>query len=112
LRDGKITVLTDGGYADHTSARNVDRPGWVYVTYQHPGSTWPPYWNEVVAVKLDGSMTVERIAKLHAERTDYLTEAQAVPSPDGQRVLWAGSWHAELGRPVGAFVAKRVGKEK
>ncbi len=108
LRDGKVTVLTHGGYAGHTSARNTKRPGWVYVTYQHRGPTWPPYWDEVVAVKLDGSMTVERIAHLHTKRTDYLTEAHAVPSPDGDRVLWASAWESASGRPIGAYVAQRA----
>jgi hypothetical protein len=111
LRDGEVTVLTQGGYASHTSARNIERPGWVYVTYQHHGPTWPPYWDEVVAVKLDGSMTVERIAHLHAKRTDYLTEAHAVPSPDGNRVLWASAWEAASGRPVAAYVAERASSD-
>ncbi len=108
LRDGKVTVLTPGGYAGHTSTRNVQRPGWAYVTYQHAGPTWPPFWDEVVAVKLDGSMAVERIAHLHSKRIDYLTEAHAVPSPDGRRVLWASTWDVESGRPIGAYVAKRM----
>lgn len=107
LRDGVIAVLTPGGYASHTSARNVQRPGWAYITYQHRGPTWPPYWDEVVAVKLDGSMTVERIAHLHTKAVDYLTEAHAVPSPDGERVLWASAWSAASGRPLGAYVAHR-----
>jgi hypothetical protein len=107
LHDGEVTILTTGGYAGHTSTRNVDRPGWAYVTYQHPGPTWPPYWDEVVAVKLDGSMTVERIAHLHTKRVDYLTEAHAVPSPDGMRVLWASAWGAISGRPIGTYVAHR-----
>ena len=34
LLDGEVTVLTNGGYATHTSARNLSRPGWAYVTYQ------------------------------------------------------------------------------
>ena len=105
LRDGKVTVLTSGGYADHTSTRNVRRPGWAYVTYQGRGSAWPPYWDEVVAVKLDGSMTAERIAHLHTKRIDYLTEAHAVPSPDGKRVLWASNWESANGRPIGTYVA-------
>lgn len=105
LRDGEVTVLTPGGYAVHTSTRNAGRPGWAYVTYQHRGPTWPPYWDEVIAVKLDGSMTVERIAHLHSKRTDYLTEAHAVPSPDGRRVLWASNWESPTGRPIGAYVA-------
>ena len=112
LRDGKVTVLTPGGYASHTSTRNFKRPGWAYVTYQHRGPTWPPYWDEVVAVKLDGSMTVERIAHLHTKRTDYLTEAHAVPSPDGSRVLWASAWKKDSGRPIGAYVAQKIGSEE
>jgi len=105
LRDGKVTVLTSGGYAGHTSTRNVRRPGWAYVTYQGRGSAWPPYCDEVVAVKLDGSMTAERIAHLHTKRIDYLTEAHAVPSPDGKRVLWASNWESANGRPIGTYVA-------
>lgn len=112
LRDGKVTVLTVGGYASHTSARNLGRPGWVYVTYQYSGPNWPPYWDEVVAVKLDGSQTVERIAQMHANSTDYLTEAQAVPSPDGERILWASAWGAPSGRPIGAFVARRKNADR
>jgi hypothetical protein len=112
LSDGKVTVLTPGGYASHTSTRNVNRPGWAYVTYQHRGPTWPPYWDEVDAVKLDGSMMVERIAKLHTKRTDYLTESHAVPSPDGNRVLWASDWEAASGRPIFTLVAQRIAAEK
>jgi len=108
LKDGKITVLTEGGYAGHTSTRNVKRPGWAYTTYQYRGPDWKPYWDEVVAVKLDGSMTVERIAHMHALNTDYLTQAQAVPSPDGNRVIWASNWNDKSGRPVGTYLAKRV----
>lgn len=108
LRDGVVTVLTEGGYASHTSARNVARPGWVYVTYQHRGPTWPPYHDEVVAVRLDGG-GVQRIAKLHALRVDYLSESQAVPSPDGMRVLFASNWGAASGRPLSAFVAHLPG---
>tara|TARA_R110002096_G_scaffold393074_3_gene588097 strand:- start:467 stop:1678 length:1212 start_codon:yes stop_codon:yes gene_type:complete len=111
LRDGAVTVLTSGGFAGHSSTRNLDRPGWAYVTYQYSGPDWPPFWNEVVAVKLDGSQIVERIAHLHAPRTDYLTEAHAVPSPDGKRVIWASSWGAKAsGRPVSAYVARLKGR--
>lgn len=105
LRDGRVTVLTSGGYASHTSARNVQRPGWVYVAYQHRNPAWPPYWDEVVAVKLDGSQAVMRIAHLQSRCVDYHSEAHAVPSPDGRRVLWASNWNAPTGRPVGAYVA-------
>ncbi len=106
LRDGRVTVLTSGGYASHASARNVGLPGWVFVTCQHSGPDWPPYWNEVVMVKLDGSQTVRRIAHLRTRLTDYLTESHAVPSPDGRRVLWCSNWGVAAGRPIASFVAE------
>lgn len=106
LHDGKVTLLTLGGYADHTSTRNINRPGWAYVTYQHSGPTWPPYWNEILAVKLDGSMKVQRIAHMRTLRTDYLTEAHASPSPDGRFVIWASTWNGKSGRPISAYVAE------
>jgi hypothetical protein len=105
LSDGEITVLTEGGYASHTSTRNIDRPGWAYVTYEYEGPQYPPYWGEVVAVKLDGSMTVERIAHLHAAGGDYLGQPQAVVSPDGSMVLWASRWNDPDG-PIGTYVAE------
>lgn len=103
LRDGKVTVLTPGGYASHTSTRNTKRPGWAYVSYQVRGERMP-YRDELVAVKLDGSLTVERLAHLHTNKTDYVTEAHGVPSPDGRKALWATNWGAPTGRPIGACV--------
>lgn len=112
LKDGKVTVLTKGGYAGHVSTRNVLRPGWAYVTYQYTGPNWGPYWGEAVAVKLDGSFKVERIAHLHSNRVDYLTEAHVVPSPDGKYIIWASAWGVKNGRPVGAFVAEKAPLKK
>ncbi|MCM8534812.1 MAG: hypothetical protein NE334_02620 [Lentisphaeraceae bacterium] len=109
LKDGKITQLTKNGYAGHVSTRNVKRPGWAYVTYQYAGPNWGPYWDEVVAVKLDGSFTVERIAHLHSKRVDYLSEAHAVPSPDGNFVIWASNWRDKK-NVIGAYIAERVSK--
>ncbi len=106
LKDGRVTVLTSGGYASHASARNVNLPGWALVTYQQRGPDWPPYWDEVVWVKLDGSLKVRRIAHLRTHLKDYLTEAHAVPSPDGQRVLWCSNWESSSARPIATFVAE------
>lgn len=106
LSDGFVTVLTSGGFATHTSTRNVDLPGWAFVTYSDTGSNWPPYRSEIVAVKLDGGMKTKRIAHLHNKQVDYLSQAQAVPSPDGRKVIWASNWGRKEGRPISAFVAE------
>lgn len=94
LRDGAITPLTeprDEAYPNHVSTRSSDRRGWAYVSYYPaPGKRFS---DEIIAVKLDGSGAVERLAHSHTDRTGcYRCEAHAVPSPDGRRVLWASNW--------------------
>lgn len=103
LKDGVVTVLTPGGYASHTSTRNIKRPGYAYVTYNYQGNVWLPYRDEIVAVPLDGSMAVQRLGHLHALALDYLGESQGVPTPDGRRVVFASDWGAGP-RPVRAYV--------
>jgi hypothetical protein len=106
LDTGAATALTAGGYASHTSARNTGRPGWAYVTHTYNGPYWPPYRDEVFAVRLDGTRTIERLANLHTlNSTDYEGQSHAVPSPSGRRVLFASDWEAGTNRPVHAYVA-------
>lgn len=104
LSDGTVTVLTSGGYASHSSTRNLARPGWVYVTYNHLGPSWPPYHDELIAVPPDGSGAVQRLAKLHNEVIDYKGESQGVPRPDGRQVIFASNWNSGSSRPIRAYV--------
>ena len=101
------TETTNNSFADHTSGRALNRSGWVFVTHQTNTENRAPYINELVAVKLDGSR-VERIAHMHQHKISGSksdrTEAQAVPSPDGLRVIWASEWD-NLDYPVQAYVA-------
>ena len=94
LRDGAITPLsnpTNEAYPYHISTRNLDRPGWVYVTYwPSPGQRFD---DELVAVKLDGSGSVERYAHSHSNSSGcYRCEPHSVPARDGRRILWASTW--------------------
>jgi hypothetical protein len=96
LRDGKVTSLTDptdeAAYS-HGSARNVNRPGWFYVTYSRdPIYEGDRFFGEVVAVRTDGSGSVQRFGHYHSTAATYSAEAQAVPSPDGLRVVFASDW--------------------
>jgi len=94
LRDGAVTELTDAkneASAAHVSTRNLDRPGWAYVTYMTVAGKRQS--GEIVAVKLDGSKTIERIARHRTNwKSCYRCEAHAVPSRDGRRVLFASNW--------------------
>jgi len=102
LSNGNISVICDYKYASHTSGRALNRQGWVFVTYQNRSENYPPYLNELVAVKLDGTRT-ERINHLHSIKFNYVSESHGVPSPDGLRVLWASNWDTDT-YPVQAYV--------
>lgn len=90
LVDGVVTILTQGGYASHASARSINRPGWVF-TVTSSSSNWKPYLNEIIGVKLDGSR-VERICHTRNLLKNYENEAHPCPSPSGNRVLFASDW--------------------
>ena len=99
LRDGAVTSLTDPSneaYPHHISTRNLDRPGWAYVSYLP--SAGQRFNDEVVAVKLDGSKACERLAHMHSDANAcYLCEPHAVPSRDGPRVIFASTWSIDCG---------------
>jgi hypothetical protein len=99
LIDGKITVIFPVG-ASHTSARNIRRPGWVYVT----GLYYAPYLDEILAIKLDGT-EIEKFARIPNNKVDYESEPHGSPSPDGTKVIIASNWG--LGsRPVQDYVVE------
>jgi len=110
LSDGFITVLAPAGDSQHISTRNINRPGWAFVTYgtdsrntSKPG--WVPYHQEIVALRIDGSGEVRRIVHTRSAKHDYHSQAQASPSPDGSQIIWSSNW-GEAGGPVASYVAR------
>jgi hypothetical protein len=104
LKDGRITALTDpNDEADsrHISLLSQDQPGWAYVSY-HDSWGGARFRGEIVAVKLDGSLSTKRLAHAHTDYADYRSEAHAVPSRDGQRVAFASSWSLHCGSACGS----------
>jgi hypothetical protein len=101
LSDGQITVIFPMG-ASHTSARNIRRPGWVYVT----GLYYAPYLNEILAIKLDGT-AFERIAMIPNIEVNYESEMHGSPSLDGKKVIVASNWNMGSG-PVQSYVVEAV----
>ena len=104
LKDGQITALTDPineGDGRHVSAVSQDNPGWAYVSYH---SSWggTRFRGEIVAVKMDGSLAVKRLAHSHTDYGSYRSEAHAVPSRDGLRVAFASSWSLNCGSSCGS----------
>jgi hypothetical protein len=110
LDDGTVTDLAPYSSAQHASIRNISRPGWVFLTFTgtyaeiaaHP--RWAPLYQEVIALRIDGSGAVRRIVQTRNASFDYWSEAHASPSPDGSRVIWSSNW-GNAGGAVADFVA-------
>jgi hypothetical protein len=109
LSDGAGTLLLGGTTAfeyGHVSGRNIDRPGWVYLSvYNNTVTAGRPGRDQLIAVKTDGSRMVEVFGfSHHTNTTTYAMQPHAVPAPDGRKVLFASEWG---GSSVYAFVAGR-----
>ena len=110
LHDSKVTILAGDGYGEHVSLRNIKHPGWAFVSY---GGTYfanrlkmhaSPFYQEVVAIRIDGSGDVRRIVQTRNPRHNYWSETHASPSPDGTMVIWSSNW-GRPGGPVADYVA-------
>src|SRR5207249_809775 len=100
------TVASEA-WASHVSTRDTSRPGWVYVTYWNDTPT-TRFNDEIIAIKMGGTGAVERYGQYHSDfenttgltgtyeaqysNYDYRSQAHAVPSPDGTRVIFASNW--------------------
>jgi hypothetical protein len=111
LHDGAVTDLAPTGEVQHASTRNIKRPGWVYLSYAGTAAgvskqkTWAPFYQEVVALRIDGSGEMQRVAQTRNVPADYWSETHASPSPDGSMVIWSSNW-GQVAGPVADFVSR------
>jgi hypothetical protein len=111
LKDGVATDLAPYGEGQHVSIRDINRPGWVFVTYAGTYAEissepdWAPFYQEVIALRIDGSGEIRRIVQTRDVKHDYWSEAHASPSPDGSQVIWSSNW-GQAGGPVADYVAR------
>lgn len=78
-----LTTNTDFGVAGHVSCRNINRPGWAYITHSLPAQS-----GQLVAVKLDASGLVEHFGHHFSSATSYDQASMAVSSPNGDKVCF------------------------
>jgi len=110
LHDGRLTPLVDRGRASHVSARNTRESGWAWASYfsDRPGQ---PDNDMLINVALDVGGELKPVIRLRSGAQDYVSQAQACPSPDGSQAIWASDWGAPCGRPVHAYLARRHAPE-
>jgi hypothetical protein len=110
---GKKTTLlpaTKSNYNIHVSCRNINRPGWAYIS-EFAGDLDPanpdavkPTPDRTFAIEIDGSGKIEQFA-LPRNSLDraYERQPQSVPNHDGTKVLFASDW-GEPSNPVYTYV--------
>jgi hypothetical protein len=91
-------ILSNSAFPNgHVSGKAIDRWGWVYLSNHVYGSMGTPGHDQIVAVKTDGSETVQVFA--HARTVQptgsfvYERSTFAVPNRDGTKVIWGGRWN-------------------
>jgi hypothetical protein len=84
-------------FCGHLSTRNYNLRGWAVLDTE--GGSNP----EILATKLDGSLTVRRFAHTRTTNSTYDSQAKGVVSPDGSKVMWNSDWGAGT---VYAYVAE------
>jgi hypothetical protein len=89
----------------HISCRNNQRPGWCYWSSDSDVGTYYVGQQEIIAMRLDASQTVERFAHMHnVPVLGYEYESHGVPNRDGSRVMFASGWDG--GSVVYSYVAQ------
>ncbi len=126
LADGSQTNLLSISpeFDVHESCRATDRLGWVLVsTFDFVGRltddslSWLPFEDEVFALKMDGSGSVQRYAHHHSRRYSpqtpdsdnsvYFSEPHATTNHNGTKILWGSNWRINIGvdTSVDAYIA-------
>jgi hypothetical protein len=111
LRDGVVTDLAPYGQVQHASIRDLRPSGWVFLTYsgtEHDAAARPdgvPFYQEIVALRIDGSGNARRLVQTRDAKADYWAEAHGSPSPDGSQMIWSSNWGRANGA-VSDYVAR------
>ena len=86
----------------HVSCRNIDRPGWVYYSFNKYALRHVDY---IGAAPLVGTGYTELFGFTRSTASVYNSESQAVVSPDGTKMIF----HSDWGVPGGDVYSYIVG---
>ena len=98
-------------YTVHISCRNqYQRPGWCYISDFQNNPSFPVGYEQIYALKLDGSKTVEVFGVDHGSYDSCFTcneyTARAVPSRDGSKVIFTSDWGAGTSAPSYDYIVQ------
>ncbi len=79
----RIAANPDFGVSGHISCRNINRPGWAYVTISELDES-----AQLVAVKLDNTNTVEHFGHHFSSAQSYAQASMGTASPNGDIICF------------------------
>ncbi len=92
----------DFKHQGHISCRNFNRPGWAYISADIKDR------GIVVAVKIDGSQTIEYFGHNYSSVSSYKNASMPVPSPNGDVVMFKSDFQAsDDDREVYSFIVRK-----
>lgn len=114
LDNGERTYLLSEAqmtWQKHVSCRNLDRPGWAYLTeYFEEGTPLnKANYQKIFAVKLDpnanNNAETQTFAFIHHSNIPDDWSPKGVPNRDGSIVMWMSDWMEGLDSPIESYVA-------
>lgn len=78
-----LTSSPDFSGEGHVSCRNLNRPGWAYVSQDEVVHT-----GQIVAMKLDDSGLVEHFGHHYSSSSTYNKSPMPVPTPNGEKIMF------------------------
>lgn len=78
-----LSTHSDFGVDGHISCRNLNRPGWAYLSHNSVTQS-----GQMIAVKLDNSGLVEHFGHHFSSNTTYDKASMPVASPSGDKIFF------------------------
>lgn len=115
LDNGATTNLlseSQMGWPLHVSCRNINRPGWAYISefeasYGEPSK---PYYQKVFAVKLDPGANESAVVQVfaqphHSTNVNYDRSTFGTPNRDGTKYMFRSDWMGSSSSEINSYVA-------
>jgi len=83
--NGRVVLSTNSDFNSegHVSCRNINRPGYAYVSQDYQNHS-----GQIIAFKLDSSGLVEHFGHHFSTSSSYLKSPMPVPTPNGDKVMF------------------------
>ena len=78
-----LSTHSDFNSEGHISCRNLNRPGWAYVSQDYQDHS-----GQIIAIKLDHSGLVEHFGHHYSSSANYTKSPMPVPSPNGDKIMF------------------------